>query len=408
MSDYQIYRLKNGIRCIHHYSTSAVAQLSITIGAGTRDELDKQHGVAHLVEHLLFKGTSTRSAYRINSILESVGGELNAFTSKEETVLHASAPASVTVRGVELLCDIAFNSLFKQEEVDKEREVIIDEINSYKDSPSELIYDDFEELMYAGAPLGRNILGSKSNLRGIKSADLINFTRTNYQASRVVFALSSPLSGAKFEALCDRIFGSLSFDTTSSQLREKPVPLDSFEVIRNKKLHQVHVLLGGYTYCAYDEKRLDLAFLLNILAGPTSISRLNQLLREKYALTYSVEATYSIFVDTGLWTIYYSSESQKRERAYGLIMKELKRMCDTPFTKVQLDRYKRQFVGQLIMGSENRENTMLSIAKSILLYDDFEENNVIADKVNAITAESLCQVANETFKQSNISKLIYV
>lgn len=407
MSDYYIYRLKNGIRCIHHHCPSPVAHLSLTIGAGTRDELATEHGVAHLVEHLLFKGTAKRSAYRISSTLESVGGELNAFTGKEETVVHASAPATYVVRGAELLCDITFNSLFAQNDVLKEREVIIDEINSYKDSPSELIFDEFEELIFEGSPLGRNILGSKSKIKGIKSDDLKSFTRSNYVASRIVFALSSPLSNKRFENLCDRVFGSLCFDQTDSQERIEPIKVVPFDVVRNKKLHQTHLLMGGYAYSAYDDRRLGLALLLNILGGPTSISRLNQLLREKHALTYSVEASYSAFVDTGLWCIYFSSEAQKRDKAIELIGKELQRLSDVAFTQGQLSAHKRQFIGQLTMSNENRENTMISIAKSILLYDGFEENGVIADKINSIEANSLREVALEIFDSHNISKLIY-
>lgn len=411
MSEYYIYRLKNGVRCVHHRSSSPVSYLSLTIGAGTRDELSEQHGVAHLVEHLLFKGTTRRSAYRISSSLESVGGELNAFTSKEETVVHASVPAEFTARAADLLCDIVFNSLFDPAELVKEREVIIDEINSYKDSPSELIFDDFEELMFAGSSLGRNILGSKNNLKRIKSADLVNFTRSNYRPSQVVFAVSSSMSRKRFEALCERIFDLdfTSFVDVQNIINERVTPdrVGQFDLCRSKKLHQSHVLMGGYAYSARDDRRLELALLLNILGGPTSISKLNQLLREKYAITYSVDASYSAFVDTGLWLIYFSSENQKCKRAIDLIERELQRLYQVEFTDRQLSRHKRQFIGQLTMSSENRENTMISIAKGVLLYDDFEENSVIAEKINAVSANRLCEVAAEIFARENIYRLIY-
>lgn len=410
MSEYYIYRLKNGVRCVHHRSSSPVSYLSLTIGAGTRDELSEQHGVAHLVEHLLFKGTTRRSAYRISSSLESVGGELNAFTSKEETVVHASVPAEFTARAADLLCDIVFNSLFDPAELVKEREVIIDEINSYKDSPSELIFDDFEELMFAGSSLGRNILGSKNNLKRIKNTDLVNFTRSNYRPSQVVFAVSSSMSRKRFEALCERIFDlDFSFLEAQSDINQRitPVKVKQFEIERSKKLHQSHVLMGGYAYSARDDRRLELALLLNILGGPTSISKLNQLLREKYAITYSVDASYSAFVDTGLWLIYFSSENQKCKRAIDLIERELQRLYQVEFTDRQLSRHKRQFIGQLTMSSENRENTMISIAKGVLLYDDFEENSVIAEKINAVSANRLCEVAAEIFARENIYRLIY-
>ncbi|MEG1463422.1 MAG: pitrilysin family protein [Mucinivorans sp.] len=408
MSDYHIYRLASGVRCIHHYSPSKVAHMSITVGAGTRDELESEHGVAHLVEHLLFKGTTRRSAYRISSALESVGGELNAFTSKEETVVHASAPSDVVGRGADLLCDIVFNSLFKPDDIDKERDVIIDEINSYKDAPSELIFDEFEELIFAGSSLGRNILGSKNHIKGIKSTDLLHFTHSNYKPSQVIFALSSPLTVHRFEVLCDRVFGSIKWtDPSPSTTRITPERLAPFNVKHNKKLHQAHVLLGGYGYSAMDDKRIELAFLLNVLGGPTSISRLNQLLREKYALTYTVEASYSTFVDTGMWSVYFSSDESKCARAEKMIIKELRRLYQVDFSPAQLNRYKKQFIGQLIMSSENRESTMISIAKSMLLYDTFEENSVIAERINSLTSKSLRDVAAEIFSDDNISKLTY-
>lgn len=410
MSEYEIVRLGNGVRAVRHYvPNSGVAHVAVTIGAGTRDERDEQHGVAHLVEHLLFKGTPTRTAYRISSALESVGGELNAFTSKEETVLHATVPLDTVTKAAELLADIAFRSVFAAEEVGKEREVIIDEINSYKDSPSELIFDEFEELLFKGSPLGRNILGSKANLKKVGRDDLLRFTHDNFVASRVVFAVSSSLTDKQFDALCKRVLDrvEIASDRATERLAA-PAAIEPFAVTKNKKLHSAHVLLGGLAYSALDERRLEAALLFNVLGGPTSIARLNQLLRERHALTYTVEASYVAFADTGLWTIYFSTEHPKIERAMRLIDQELERVSSTSFTPAQLARHKRQFIGQLTLLGENRETMLLAASKSVLLYDKFEDNSVVADQIAALDAERVRAVAQELFQPTNRAQLTYL
>ena len=410
MSDYEVYRLENGIRAVRHFVPhSSVAHVAVTIGAGTRDERAEQHGVAHLVEHLLFKGTPTRTAYRISSALESVGGELNAFTSKEETVLHATVPLDTLSKAAELLADIAFRSVFAAEELEKEREVIIDEINSYKDSPSELIFDEFEELLFAGSALGRNILGSKANLKKVRRDDLLRFVADNFSASQVVFAVSSSLSEKQFEALCRRVFDRLELPAERASVRE-PIPAlnEPFSITRNKKLHSAHVLTGGRAYAASDERRLETALLFNILGGPTSIARLNQLLRERHALTYGVEAAYVAFADAGLWTVYFSAEHPKIERAMRLIDRELERTASVRFSDAQLARHKRQFIGQLTLSGENRETMLLAASKSVLLYDKFEDNVAVAQQIAALEPERLRAAAEELFDPANRSTLTYL
>lgn len=410
MSEYEVVQLKNGVRAVRHFvPQSGVAHVAVTIGAGTRDERDEQHGVAHLVEHLLFKGTPTRTAYRISSALESVGGELNAFTSKEETVLHATVPLDTVTKAAELLADIAFRSVFAASEVEKEREVIIDEINSYKDAPSELIFDEFEELLFKGSALGRNILGSKANLKKVGQADLLRFTHDNFVASRVVFAVSSSLTDRQFCALCERVLGRIEIASDRAVDRAAaPVVVEPFSITKNKKLHSAHVLTGGLAYSALDERRIEAALLLNVLGGPTSIAKLNQLLRERHALTYAVEASYVAFADTGMWTIFFSAEHPKIERAMRLIDSELERVSSTKFTDVQLARHKRQFIGQLTLSSENRETMLLAASKSVLLYDKFEANSVVAEQIAALDAERLRTVAEDLFAKEKQSQLIYL
>lgn len=407
MDEIDIFTVSSGVRCVHRKVNSPVAHISLTIGAGTRDELATQHGVAHLVEHLMFKGTAKRSAYKVNSLLESVGGELNAFTTKEETVLHATCLSKYVAQSVDLLADMAFNSTFDLTDIDKERDVIIDEINSYKDSPSELIFDDFEELLFKGSGLGRNILGSKRDLKKIVRGDILNFTGTNYITSKMVFAASSSLSHAKFRAICSRVFGGIASADGIICKREEPAKVEKFAVEQNRHAHQTHTLLGGYAYSAYDDRRLPLTLLLNILGGPSSMSRLNMVLREKHALTYSAEASYTPFIDAGIFTLYFSAEQSKAEKAERLLCVEVDKFQQNAMKSAELNRWKRQFVGQLLLSCENVEQSMLAIAKSELLYGEFDTNEQIIDKINSVTPADILVVAQDVLAEKNISKLTF-
>lgn len=406
MNEFDIVTLSNGIRCVHRYTPRSVAYMSLTIGVGTRDEMPDQHGVAHLVEHLMFKGTARHKAYYINSALDSVGGELNAFTSKEETVLHATCLVDHVVKGADLLCDMAFNSTFTSSDVDKEREVIIDEINSYKDSPSELIFDEFEELLFAGSSLGRNILGNKRNLRRISSANLTSFCAKNYTTDRMIFALSSSLSTKKFEALCEKVFGSIARKDNNLD-RTSPSIVELFDTERNKRSYQTHVVLGGYAPSLYDDRRVATALLLNAIGGPSALSRMNLLLREKHALTYNAEASYSPFSDSGLFTLYFSCEAHKVERAEKLLRSELDHFMTSELTDSQLNKYKRQMIGQVLISNDNNESSMMAVAKGLLLYGECESTNSIVERVNEITTAQVLAVARELFAHTNLNRLVY-
>lgn len=411
--EFDSFTLPNGMRCVHRRPgrlAGQVAHLALTIGAGTRDEAAAQHGVAHLVEHLLFKGTTRRSAYRVNSLLENAGGELNAFTTKEETVVHATLLRSEFRKGVDLLSDMVFRSRFDAREIDKEREVIIDEINSYKDSPAELIFDDFEELLFAGSPLGRNILGTPRNLKRATRQQLVEYVAGHYRPDRIVFSASVEMPHGRFREICERYlapFEATQGGVSTTEERRAPDRQPQFDVVRHKNTYQTHCLLGGYGYDLHDERRLRLAFLINLLGGPASVSRLNMLLREKYALTYNVEAGYVPYSDSGIYTIYLGCERDKVERSVELVRAELRRLRETKLTAVQLARAKRQFLGQWILSSENTENLMLGIAKSVLVYNGFEKAEEVAAKIGAITAEELLETANDIFAENNLYTLIY-
>lgn len=406
MKEFDIVILDNGIRCAHRYTERPVAYMSLTIGSGTRDELSDAHGVAHLVEHLMFKGTSHHKAYYINSALDIVGGELNAFTSKEETVLHATCLVNNVAKGAELLCDMVFNSTFASSDVDKEREVIIDEINSYKDSPAELIFDEFEELLFAGSSLGRNILGDKKKLKRIKSADLKHFCQNNYSTDRIIFALSSSLSTKKFEALCRKVFGQIE-GRQSTLARTSPKRVELFDIERNKRSYQTHVVIGGYAPSVFDESRLAAALLLNAIGGPSALSRMNLILREKYALTYSAEASFSPFTDSGLFTLYFSCENHKVARAEKLLRAEISRFASAQISENELNKYKRQMIGQLLISNDNSESSMMAVAKGLLLYGECESTLSIVDRVNSITTADVQRVAEELFAPSNLNRLVY-
>lgn len=406
MQEFSTIILDNGIRCVHRRVKSPVANIALTVNAGTRDEQPAQHGVAHLVEHMLFKGSEKRTAYQINSRLESVGGELNAFTSKEETVIHASCLGSDYTKGVDLLCDMMFRSTYPEREINKEKEVIIDEINSYKDSPSELIFDDFEELLFAGSTLGRNILGTPRQLSKIKRNDLTSYISDNYNTDQIVFSSSSSLTHAQFQQKCEKILSVIPPNIRSSS-RVKPEIQPNFTVERNKRTHQIHTIIGGNCYSLYDPKRIVFTLLLNILGGSSSLSRLNQTLREKHALTYNVEANYTPYSDSGLWAIYFGCEAEKYEQSNELVMKEIDLLRTTPLTTNQLQRAKKQLLGQLAIGSDNNENFIMGVAKSLLVFNSFDTNAEISTKINSISSEQIWEVANEIFLPENTNRLIY-
>lgn len=406
MTEFDAFTLDNGIRCVHRYVRQPVAHIALTVGAGTRDERPDQHGVAHLVEHLMFKGTARRKAYHVNSLIENSGGELNAFTTKEETVLHATLLKAELAKGIDLLSDMAFNSTFNPVELTKEREVIVDEINSYRDSPSELIFDEFEELLFADSPLGRNILGGKRNILKIKQQHLLDYVASSYATDQIVFSASAQVSHARFNELCRNYLGQIPRNACQAR-RIAPAMQEHFDVTKSKNTYQTHCLLGGYAYDLSDAKRVTLAFLINMLGGPSSISKLNLQLREKHALTYGVEASYVPYSDSGLYTIYFGCDKDKLDQSLALIHSELESVKCNRLTSTILSRYKKQFIGQMTIASEGSESLMLGVAKSILVYNTFDSASEIAKKINSITPEDIMETANEILRNENINRLIY-
>ena len=404
MSEFETYTLSNGIRGIHRQVRSGVVHCALVVNAGCRDELKGEYGIAHFTEHALFKGTERRKAYQVNCRLENLGGELNAYTTKEDTTLHATVLRRDFRRAVELISDVIFRSTYPEKELKKEREVIADEINSYKDSPSERIYDDFEDLMFNGSELGHNILGSKASIARFDTESIKRYVARCYTTDQMVFSSIGNFSVATAKAVAEQYLGAIT-PTCRGYQRVAPVDYEPFNVRLARHTHQTHGLIGARGYSIADERRLPLALLVNILGGPSANSLLNIELREKRGLSYNVEATYTPYSDTGIVGIYFSSDHDNGDQCIELIEECVGRMLREPISSRRLAVAKRQFVAQMAISMESNEGYMLGAGKSFLLYKDIDTLEEAYKKVMAITAEQIMDVANDKF--TNLSRLIY-
>ena len=398
------YTLPNGIRCILKRVKSPVVHCAMTINTGSRDELASEHGMAHFVEHMLFKGTSRRRAWQVNCRLENLGGELNAYTTKEETVIHATTLKGDYGKAIDLIADIIFNSSFPEKEVEKEKQVIIDEINLYKDSPSDLIYDEFEDMLFAGSSLGHNILGSRQKLKKYRSKDISDFVARTYNTDQMVFSLIGNVSEKAFADGMDRYFRTIPENRRSFTRKLEGDP-GIFSKSVGKSTHQLHCVLGGRAYGYENCKRLPLSLLMNTLGGPSANSLLNILLREKNALSYGMEASYTPLSDTGIATIYFTCERDKGDKCLELVNKQLAELRENPLSPRRLSMAKKQFLGQFAITAENNENYMLSAGKSYLIFESVESTAKVREKILSVTADDIMEVANDIL--SDMSVLIY-
>lgn len=403
MAEFFTYTLDNGIKCIHKRVKSAVVHCAMTVNTGSRDELSGEHGMAHLVEHTLFKGTEHRRAHHINCRLENLGGELNAYTTKEETVIHTTTLRGDYSKAVELMADILFRSTFPEKEVEREKQVISDEINLYKDSPTDRIYDEFEDLIFEGSPLGHNILGTKAALGRLHSGDIRKFVDRTYNTDQMVFSVIGNVSEKIFAAIAERYFGSVPANARSFT-REKPGAVPVFRKAVGRATHQAHCILGNRAYSLDDDKKLPLMLLVNTLGGPSN-SLLNVLLREKHGLSYSVEASYTPLTDTGLATVYFSCDKEKSDRCIELIDRQLTEIKNGYFSPRRLSVAKKQFTGQFAITSENNEGYMLNAAKSYQVFGSVDTVRAAAARIEAITREEIREAANEVF--TDMSLLLY-
>lgn len=407
------FTLPQGLRIICAPGQTDVVYLGIAIDAGTRHELPGESGMAHFTEHMSFKGTQRRSARQVLSAMESVGGELNAFTGKEETVYYCTCLSQHVSRAIDLLLDIALASTYPQEEMNREVEVVIDEIESYQDQPSELIFDEFESLMFPGHPLGRNILGDAETLRTFHTADMQRFTRRLYHPESMVLYVLGNVEPEKVARVVEKIDLPHSFlkrrEKVSSQPFEEkaPSPLKG-DIERVRGTHQSHVVIGAQAFGGNDPRHLHMYFLSNMLGGPAMSSRLNLALRERNGLVYTVESNCTAYTDTGLWTVYYGCDAADRTRCRRLVLRELERLTDRPLSQRTLDAARRQLKGQIGISYDNFENVAIGMAKRYLHYGQTLSRQELFEQLDAITPEELLATAQTVFAPERLLMLEYV
>lgn len=407
--NYNTHTLANGLRIIHLPSAQPVVYCGYAVGAGTRDEeLGREEGMAHFCEHITFKGTERRSSMKILSHLESVGGDLNAFTNKEETVYHAAVLKDNIGRAVDLLTDIVFHSTYPQAEIDKEVEVIVDEIESYNDSPAELVYDLFENAVFNGHPLGHNILGTAEKLRRYTTADALRFTRRYYRPDNSVFFAYGDVDFARLVRLLERA-NTVAADEVCCDCKQSAATLPPYvaqHIEHHMDTHLAHVMVGTRAYDVHDERRIALYLLNNILGGPGMTARLNVSLRERNALVYTVESMAQSYSDTGLWAVYFGCDPKNVNRCLRLIRRELDKVMQRPLSDAQLRAAKRQIRGQIGIACDSRESFALDFAKSYLHYGWKKDVTALCERIDALTAADLQRVAQDLFAEERLTSLV--
>ena len=438
---YNTYTLDNGLRIIHLPSDSQVVYCGYQINAGTRNEEPGEEGLAHFCEHVTFKGTERRKAWHILNCLESVGGDLNAYTNKEGTVYYSAILKEHIARAVDLLSDIVFHSVYPQTEIDKEVEVICDEIESYNDSPAELIYDEFENILFKGSPLGHNILGTAEQVRAFKTEDALRFTRKLYRPDNAIFFAYGDIDFKKLVKLLKTLnfeHGTLNFmnsktsetpaaemeagdanhkvQSSQFKVQSKEVQSSKFNVqskvagqtiVMQKNTHQAHVMIGTRAYDVNDDRRMPLYLLNNMLGGPGMNAKLNLALREHNGLVYTVESTMVAYGDTGTWSIYFGCDEHDVKRCLRLVRKELDKFMQKPLSEAQLKAAKKQIKGQVGVACDNRENFALDFGKSFLHYGWEKNVDRLYEQVDEITAEQIQAVAQELFDRDRLTTLIF-
>ncbi len=400
------HTLSNGLRLIHEPSRSAVVYCGYVICAGTRHEDAADSGMAHFIEHLSFKGTARRKAHHIANGLERVGGDLNAFTNKQETVYHATVLRPDFERAVDLLSDIVFHSTFPQREIDREVEVICDEIDSYRDSPSEIIFDEFESMMYAGHPLGRDILGDAKRLREYTTADALRFTQKYYTPANAAFFVFGDLPFEKIVRTVEKHTAGLELRSIEKPAQAVNAYLPTVREVK-KGTHQAHVMLGARTFGGSDKRRFAMMLLNNILGGPGMNSRLNTSLREHAGLVYSVDAYLNTYPDTGFWNVYFGCDAADIKRCQNLVRKELTRFCNEALSPTALAAAKKQFIGQIGISNDAFESYSHALGKVFANYGEHRNVAEICAAINEVSAQDMLDVAQSVYDVEKLTQLIY-
>lgn len=404
---YLFHTLPNGLRIVYLPSVSPVAYCGFAINAGARDENPQQFGLAHFVEHQLFKGTLKRKARHILNRMENVGGELNAYTTKEDTFLYSICLSEDTGRAMELLADLVFHSQFPEPEIEKEREVIFDEINSYEDNPSELIFDEFENLLFKGNEMGHPILGEKETLNTFTTASCRDFAGAFYHPENMVFFYYGKSSFNRIVRLAGNYFSEERPLFSPAKKRISPETIPPVREKVEKELHQTHIIIGGQGYSYHNKQRTGLFLLNNILGGPCMNSRLNISLREKRGLVYTVESNLTSYGDTGVFNIYLGCDPELEHKCIELIDKELKKICTVGLSTSQLNAAAKQLKGQLGIASENKENIALKMGKSFLHLNRCDSLAETCEKIDALSSKQLLEIANEICREEKLFRLIY-
>ena len=402
----EVFTLSNGIRVVYLHAAAQVAHMGVTILAGSRFEKENEVGLAHFLEHCVFKGTKNRKAFHVLSRLDSVGGEINAYTTKEEICIYASFTKNHFRRASELLADITLNSSFPEKEIQKEKEIIIDEINSYLDSPSDKIFDDFESYLFKNHALGNNILGTKESVLSFTREDLLSFVDRFFTSGNMVISFVGDISRKQLEKNLENDF------KACKTIDVQPVKNDfsdstPFKIWTKESNYQVHSVIGGIAPNYLDEKRRTTNLLTNILGGPALNSRLNLSIRENYGYSYTVEAVYSPFVDTGYWAVYFGTDPKYIKKSIDLVYKELRKLREQKMGVLQLNSAKEQLKGHLALGLDSNSGLMLGLGKSLLLFNQIDTIPEIYKSIDKLTAENLLETANIYYDESNISELVF-
>lgn len=406
VDEFRTAHLPNGFRIIHKQVDRPVIHLGLVINAGTRDELQGESGAAHFIEHTLFKGTKKRKAYHVLNRLDSVGGEVNAYTSKEDTWLVASFLPEHLERAMELLADITFDATFPEREIVKERDVILDELHSYWDSPVDALFDEFEERLFAGHPLGGNILGTEESVSTMTRERLLQFVDRHYATDEMVLSVVGPVDWDQLFLLSERHFGVRA--ARSGGLQRRPFLVHApFDVRLDKDVHQVHHILGTTTVGQDHPDRVGLAMLANLLGGPTMNSRLSLNIRERHGMAYNIECAYTPYSDSGVFSVYFGTDGKSHARAERLILKEFSVLRDRPLGDRQLRELKRQVLGHIALSQDSGHSVMTSLGKSFLLYNKVETLEKVFDSIEQVRAEDLQRLACDVLQPEQLSHLVY-
>ena len=404
--DYSLHTLKNGIRILFAPAPSTISHACILINKGSRDEPEGKAGLAHFIEHLIFKRTKKRNTNQILNRLESVGADLNAYTTKEYTCVHASFLNPYLDRTLELFNDISFNSTFPEEEMEKEKSVILDEIASYEDQPEEAIQDDFEDVLFAGNALGNNILGTVETVKNFTREDVLNFIKQNYNTYEMVIAVLGNYNFRRVIATAERHFGEVP-ENAATNVREKAIIHPPCDTIKYRPINQSHTILGMQTIDTHHPNKAALLLLNNYFGGNGMSSLLNLQIREKYGIAYTIESNYTPLSDTGIFCIYFGTEQEKHQKALNLIFKEIDKLKHKPLNDLQLQKAKNKFIGQIALAEENRIGVIISMAKSLLDHGKVDTLQQVFTKINDVSTKSFADIANQLLDKTILSSYTF-